>query len=110
MFHVNRQTIHMKCQVLFCLKNNAKINMSSARILLSILKVNQVLLTHLYRVDSSTLIVQTGLFPAEGVFGKIYYYLCYRHSWSLANSVNPDQTPQNAASDLGLRCSPISLL
>ena len=27
-----------------------------------------------------------------------------------ANSVNPDQTPQNAASDLGLHCLPMSLL
>ena len=27
-----------------------------------------------------------------------------------ANSVDPDQTPQNAASDLGLHCLPMSLL
>ena len=27
-----------------------------------------------------------------------------------ANSVDPDQTPQNAASDLGLHCLPKSLL
>ena len=27
-----------------------------------------------------------------------------------ANSVDPDQTPQYAASDLGLRCLPVSLL
>ena len=28
----------------------------------------------------------------------------------IANSVDPDQTPQNAASDLGLHCLPMSLL
>ena len=27
-----------------------------------------------------------------------------------ANSVNPDQTPRSAASDLGLHCLPMSLL
>ena len=27
-----------------------------------------------------------------------------------ANSVDPDQTPRSAASDLGLRCLPMSLL
>ena len=27
-----------------------------------------------------------------------------------ANSVDPDQTPQNAASDLGLYCLPMSIL
>ena len=30
----------------------------------------------------------------------IYYKYCHRQSW--ANSVEPDQTPQNAASDQGL--------
>ena len=29
---------------------------------------------------------------------------------STANSVDPDQTPRSAASDLGLHCLPISLL
>ena len=33
-----------------------------------------------------------------------------RNSYFNANSVDPDQTPRYAASDLGLRCLPMSLL
>ena len=34
----------------------------------------------------------------------------YRNSLSVANSVDLDQTPHSAASDLGLHCFPMSLL
>ena len=35
-----------------------------------------------------------------------FYYLsmCLNNSWIVANSVDPDQTPRSAASDLGLHC------
>ena len=36
--------------------------------------------------------------------------LSLKLSNGIANSVDPDQTPQNAASDLGLHCLPMSLL
>ena len=31
-------------------------------------------------------------------------FICKIWTWILANSVDPDQTPQNAASDQGLHC------
>ena len=34
-------------------------------------------------------------------------YLTYGHRYACANSVDPDQTPQNAASDQGLHCFPL---
>ena len=41
--------------------------------------------------------------------GKLHYRICpkYRDGRSCANSVNPGQTPQNAASDQGLHCLPL---
>ena len=36
--------------------------------------------------------------------------MCHRNAFFYANGVVPDQTPQSAASDLGLHCLPISLL
>ena len=34
----------------------------------------------------------------------------YRNSFIKLNSVDPDQTPRSAASDLGLHCLPMSIL
>ena len=52
----------------------------------------------------------TGPFPIEGVSG---YFLTLPYLKKIvfnANSVDPDQTPRSAASDLGLHCLPMSLL
>ena len=38
-------------------------------------------------------------------FDIVYYILmCLKECWMYANSVDPDQTPRSAASDLGLHC------
>ena len=69
------------------------------------------LLTHLCRVDYSTLTLRTGQFPISGVSGcflSLSYFL--EISELNANSVDPDQTLRSAASDLGLYCLPRSLL
>ena len=63
----------------------------------------------------------SGLFYNNYVDGFIYNIrsvwlvfivtMFYSNSFALnANSVDPDQTPQNAASDLGLHYLPMSLL
>ena len=65
-------------------------------------------LTHLCQVDSSTITHWTDAFPIKGVSGSFYYnHLLIEIPVLSANSVGPDQTPQNAASDLGLHCLPI---
>ena len=47
----------------------------------------------------------------EGVSGLISLLLCFIEiSLCNANSVDPDQTPRSAASDLGLHCLPVNLL
>ena len=49
----------------------------------------------------------------RGCLGSFYYCLlpCFIENPLInANSVDPDQTPRSAASDLGLRCLPKSLL
>ena len=59
--------------------------------------------THLSQVDFSTTNLSTGLFPIAG-----YYYHYFIEIPVLnANSVDPDQIPHSAASDLGLHCLPI---
>ena len=68
-------------------------------------------LTHLCRVDSSTLTLSTGPFPISGVSGQFLLLSCSVELSELnANSVDPDQTPRSAASDLGLHCLPLTLL
>ena len=69
-------------------------------------------LTHLCRMDSSTTTVWTGLYPIAGCLVGNYYYYFFKIEIPVFNaySVNPDQTPHSAASDLGLLCLPMSLL
>ena len=72
-------------------------------------------LTHLCRVDSSTITIRIGPFPKERVSSSFSLLTCtmFKEIRVLnANSVDPDQTPHSAASDLsdlGLHCSPMSL-
>ena len=68
-------------------------------------------LTHLSRVDSSILTLWTGPFSIQCVTGLFLLLSCFVEIFELnADSVDPDQTPQNAASDQGLHCLPMSLL
>ena len=46
----------------------------------------------------------------RGVWLVFIITMVYRNSCTYANSVDPDQTPLSAASDLGLHCLPMSLL
>ena len=65
--------------------------------------------------------MQTGLFYLNSLDWSIFntksvwlifqYTMFYRFFFVFnANSVDPDQTPRSAASDLGLDCLPMSLL
>ena len=69
------------------------------------------ILTHLCRVDSSTITLWTGPFPAEGVSGLLLL-LPYFINISVfnANSVDPDQTPRSVASDLGLQFASVHFM
>ena len=68
-------------------------------------------LTHLCLVDSSSLTLLTSPFPVEGVSGKFLLLPCFRRMSVInANSVDPDQTPRFAASDLCLHCLSMSHL
>ena len=70
-----------------------------------------VCLTHLSRVDSSTLTLWAGPFPVKGVSSKFLLLPWFTEiPVRNANSVDPDQTPRSAASDLGLHCLPMSIL
>ena len=63
-------------------------------------------------MDSPTFTLQTGPIPVEGLSGNFFLLLpcfTYIHAFN-ANSVDPDQMPHSAASDLGLYCLPMSLL
>ena len=60
-------------------------------------------------MDPSILIDRTSSFPLLGVSGELFHsYFILLHKFKLANSVDPDQTPRSAASDLGLHCLPRS--
>ena len=62
-------------------------------------------------MESSTLTLWTGPFPVKGVAGWFLLLPWFTEILVLkANSVDPDQTPQNTASDQGLHCLPMSLL
>ena len=68
-------------------------------------------LTHLCLVNSSIIALWTGLFPITRCLVSFLLWLCFLEIPELnANSVDPDQTPRPAASDLGLHCLPMSLL
>ena len=63
-------------------------------------------------MDSSTTTLWTNLFSMAGYLASYFLSLlqCFIESpVSDANSVDPDQMPRSAASDLGLHCSPITL-
>ena len=68
-------------------------------------------LTHLCRVDPSTSRLWTGPFSIEGVSGYPLLLPNFNEIPVLnANSVDPDQTPRSAASDLSLHCLQMSLV
>ena len=58
---------------------------------------------------NATLTLRTGPFH-KGCPVSFILPCCIEIPVSNANSVDPDQTPQNAASDLCLHCLPMSLL
>ena len=62
--------------------------------------------THCILVDSSTYICWTSPFVILGVFCLFYS----NFDGKLAKTVDPDQTPHDVASDLGLHCMLITLL
>ena len=61
-------------------------------------------------MDSSTSNLWVGQFTGEGVSGSFFLLISYFIEMNAfnANSVDPDQTPRSAASDLGLHFLPIS--
>ena len=66
-------------------------------------------LVHLHRVDSSTTTLWTNLFPIAGCL--VYRILGFKEIPVFnANSADPDQMLQNAASDQGLHCLPPIIL
>ena len=70
--------------------------------------MKQKYLTHLRRMDSCKL---TGPFPIKKVFSYFLLLLCFIEMPVFnVNSVETDQIPRSAASDLDLRCLPMSLL
>ena len=64
-------------------------------------------------MESSTSCLWSGPFPIKGLSDFFFYYY---HLYFIeitvfnANSVDPDQTPRSAASDLGLHCLLVFLL
>ena len=64
-----------------------------------------IMLTHLCRMDSSTITVRTGLFPSEGILMSFTYtiklILCFTEIPVFnANSADTDQTPRPNLSTL----------
>ena len=61
-------------------------------------------------MDSSTFTLQTDPFQGFSLrsvwlfFINIMLFVCFFKSVFIANSVDPDQPPRSAASDLGLHC------
>ena len=62
--------------------------------------------THCILVDSSAYTCWMSPFVILGLFCRFYS----NFDGKSANTVDPDQTPHNVASDLGLHCLPITLL
>ena len=56
------------------------------------------------------LTLDRSIFYIKGVWLVFIIIMFCRISKFNANSVDPDQTPRSAASDLGLRCLPMSFL
>ena len=68
-------------------------------------------LTHLCLVESSTSSLWTGPIPIEGGLVRFLLLQCFIEiPVFYADSVDPDQMPCSAVSDLGLHCLPMSLL
>ena len=62
-------------------------------------------------MDSSTLALWTGPFPISEVSYQFLLLPCFiKITVFNVNSIDPDQTPHSAASDLGLHCLLMSLL
>ena len=63
-------------------------------------------------MDSSTLTLWTRSFQYKGYLVSVYCLLPYfiEIPDPKSNSVDPDQMPQSAASDLDLHCLPMSIL
>ena len=63
-------------------------------------------------MDSSTITLWTDPFPIKGcLVVVVFLLLCFKEIPVFnANSVDPDQMPHSAASDLGLHCLQKSLL
>ena len=59
-------------------------------------------------MDFSTSTLWTGRFLIEGAYA--YYFFFIEIPVFITNSVDLDQTPRSAASDLGLHCLPMSCL
>ena len=78
--------------------------------MLGVLAVKSVRFTdlHIRRVDFSITSLWTGLLPTAGCQLFFLLELCFIES--PVNSVDRDQTPRSAASDLGLQCLPITFL
>ena len=59
----------------------------------------------------STLTLWTDPFQSKGCLVSFYYYhTLYKIPVFNANSVDPNQTPHSAASDLSLHCLPMPIL
>ena len=60
-------------------------------------------------MEYAILINRTSPFSILGVSGVLFhFYFISLEKFVLANSVDPDQTPQTVVSDLGLHCLPRS--
>ena len=46
----------------------------------------------------------------RGVGSILSFFILFEWKILIANTVDPDQTPHNVASDLGLHCLPLTLL
>ena len=94
------ETICMKCLILFPGKKQNIINLSSAEFAQIVVNVNIFL--------STSEMTHFAFYSNKEDFYKTVYriYPKYSDRNVFANNVDPDQTPQNAVSDLGLHCLP----
>ena len=63
-------------------------------------------LTFCILVDSPTVICRTSPFVILGLSGYFVAFIQFLLENPVANNVDPDQTPHDVASDLGLHCLP----
>ena len=68
------------------------------------------LVNHLSQMGWSTLFSRKSPFPILGLFGSVFFLFFFKFYLITlqANSEDPDQTPHDAVSDLGLHCLPMS--